>query len=367
MLCLLSIHNLCSPGICDLRPTGDVCLHEQLRARNVGSDIPDIPEFDALPTGITQLLIFTFNAGGLASKMRMFMALLVDFEPEVVCLQEAGPLFVDDSLKGVPYRVVLGPVVPGGGLAILIHHWLQSRAPLQSDKDEHALIVAIPVSEVVPVMVTNVHFRPGMRAANKQLNILQSAAFQATHPGGVKIVAGDMNADLVNDSGAWLRKACTDSKYWGGFYLYRPGEATNIVASKARVSRTELDWVLVSARSPIHACKKLLLPSFSTHMEVACDLSVRSEYLSHANPAGRVFRFRRADQWHLASATAMASLAFWSAWCAGLSPDGAFTFYWECIGGIGHWASRHPPVGFDWRQKRPPSCLGAPNWPPGIG
>ena len=113
--------NLCSLGVCDLQPPGDVSLYQQVRARHDGSYIP---KFDALPTGITQLLIFTINAGGLASKMRMPLALLVDFEPDVVCLQESGPLFVDDSLKGVPHRVVPGPVVPDGGLAILIHHRL---------------------------------------------------------------------------------------------------------------------------------------------------------------------------------------------------------------------------------------------------
>ena len=166
--------HLCSPGFCDLQPPGDDSLYQQLRARHDGSYIP---KFDALPTGITKLLVFTINAGGLASKMRMLLALLVDFEPDVVCLQEAGPLFVDDSLKGVPYRVGLGPVVPGGGLAILIHHRLQTRAPLQSDKDEHALSVAIPVLEKVPVVVTNVHFPPGMKAANRRLSILRSAAF----------------------------------------------------------------------------------------------------------------------------------------------------------------------------------------------
>ena len=183
-------------------------------------------------------------------------------------------------------------------------------------------------------MVTNVHFPPGMKAANRRLSILRSAAFQARHPGGVKFVAGDMNSDLADDSGAWLRKACTDSRYWVGFTHLYPGEATNIVANRAGVSRRELDWVLVSAQSPVHACEKFLLPGLSTHLAVACDLSVRSEYLSQANPAGRLFSFRRAEPSHLASAAVMASLAFWWAWWARLSPDGAFTWYWECISGI---------------------------------
>ena len=89
----------------------------------------------------------------------------------------------------------------------------------------------------------------------------------------------------------------------------------------------------MSAQSPVHACEKFLLPALSTHLAVACDFSVRCEYLSQANPAGRLFRFRRANPSHLASAAAMASLAFWWARCARLSRDGAFTLYWECING----------------------------------
>ena len=71
-------------------------------------------KFDALPTGITQLLVFIVNARGLASKIRMLLALLVDFQPDVVCLQEAGPLFADDTLKGVPFRSSRGPRGPRG-------------------------------------------------------------------------------------------------------------------------------------------------------------------------------------------------------------------------------------------------------------
>ena len=268
---------LCYPGICDLQPPGDDSMYQRLRAQHDGTYIPKL---DVLPTSITKLLAFTIHAGGLASKMRMLLPLLVDFEPDVVCLQESGPLFVDDSLEGVPYRVILGPVVPGGGPAMLMHHRLQTPAPLQSDKDEHALSVAILVSEKVPVVVTNVHFPPRMKAANRRLSILQSAAFQAKHPGGVKLVAGDMNADPADDSRAWLRKACNDSTYSGGFtHLYRPREATNIVANSAGVSQRELDWVLVSAQSPVPACEKFPLPGLSTHHAVACNLSVRYEYL----------------------------------------------------------------------------------------
>ena len=57
------------------------------------------------------------------------------------------------------------------------------------------------------------------------------------------------------------------------------------------MSRRELDWVLVGAQSQVHAREKFLLPGLRTHLAVACDPSVRCEYLSQTNPAGRLFRF----------------------------------------------------------------------------
>ena len=74
------------------------------------------------------------------------------------------------ALKQSPIGVVLGSVVPGKRLSLLIHHRLHKRAPVQSDKDNHLLTVAIAVSEKVPVIVTNAHFSPGMKATDRRFN-----------------------------------------------------------------------------------------------------------------------------------------------------------------------------------------------------
>ena len=100
------------------------------------------------------------------------------------------------SLKRVPHRVVLGPVVPGRGMAVLVHYRLWTRAPIQMDKDEHARGIAVPVSEKVPVVV--IHSLSGMKAVVRRLSILRSAAFQAKHRGGVKVVAGHMNTNMAD-------------------------------------------------------------------------------------------------------------------------------------------------------------------------
>ena len=71
-------------------------------------------------------------------------------------------------------------------------------------------------------------------------------------------------------------------------------------------------------QSPVSACRKALLPGLSTNLVVACEFTVHSEYLAQANPAGRLFRFRLADQGTLALAAVIASQAFWWAWCTRL-------------------------------------------------
>ena len=317
----LAARHLCAPAIAHLNPPADPAPYQPLQ-RLFSGDV--IPKFDAQPTGLSSLLVFTVNAGGLATKLPMLLALLEDIELDIVGVQEGGPLFFDTSLQGIPYSVVLGPHVPGGGLAILVHARLKTRQAVQKDLMDNAISIALPVSDKVPVIISNVHFPPGMPALQRRLCMLQTSAFHARHPGGIKLVLGVMNADFADASGNWLRKACEDNRYWGGYtHMYPPGEPTNIVVSRTRTSRRELDWILVGPQSPVSACRKALLLGLGTHLVVACEFTVRSEYLAQANPAGRLFRFRLADQGTLAVAAVVASLAFWWAWCARLRSDGA--------------------------------------------
>ena len=64
--------------------------------RSFSGDI--IPKFDAQPTGLNSLHVFTVNAGRLATKVPMLLALLVDIEPDIIGVQDGGMLFRDTSL-----------------------------------------------------------------------------------------------------------------------------------------------------------------------------------------------------------------------------------------------------------------------------
>ena len=121
-----------------------------------------IPKFDAQPTGLTSLLLFTVNAGGLAPKLPMVLTLLVDIEPVIIGVHEGGPLFGNTSLQGIRYSVVLGPHVPGGGLAILVHACLKTRQAVHKDLMDNAISTALPLSDKFPAIVSNVHFPQGM-------------------------------------------------------------------------------------------------------------------------------------------------------------------------------------------------------------
>ena len=83
-------------------------------------------------------------------------------------------------------------------------------------------------------------------------------------------------------------------------------------------------------QSPVSACRKALLPRPGAHLLVACEFTLRSEYLAQANPAARLFRFRLAGQNNLAVATAIASVAFSWVWGARRGSDGALALYQAC-------------------------------------
>ena len=189
----LAARHLRAPAIEHLNPPADPAPYQPLQ-RLFSGDV--IPKFDAQPTGLSSLLVFTVNAGGLATKLPMLLALLVDIEPDIVGVQEGGSLFCDTILQGIPYSMVLGPHVPGGGLAILVHARLKTRQAVQKDLMDNAISIALPVSDKVPVIISNVHFPPGMPAVQLRLCMRQTSAFHTRHPGGIKLVLGDMNATL---------------------------------------------------------------------------------------------------------------------------------------------------------------------------
>ena len=79
-----------APAMEHLNPLADPAPYQHLR-RSFSGDV--IPKFDAQPTGLTSLVVSTVNAGGVATKLPMLLALLLDIEPDIVGVREGGPLF----------------------------------------------------------------------------------------------------------------------------------------------------------------------------------------------------------------------------------------------------------------------------------
>ena len=79
---------------------------------------------------------------------------------------------------------------------------------------DNVIGIALPVSQEVPMIVSNMHLIPRGHAGSAATPcMLQTSAFHARHPRGIKLVPGDINADFADTTGNWLRKACVDNGY----------------------------------------------------------------------------------------------------------------------------------------------------------
>ena len=70
------------------------------------------------PPDVGQLLVVAANCGGLGSdpgKVPRLIAYLACAEPDIAHLQEAGTQFAAACMAGLPYRVCVWPLIPGGG------------------------------------------------------------------------------------------------------------------------------------------------------------------------------------------------------------------------------------------------------------
>ena len=76
------------------------------------------------PPDMGRLRVGTTNCGGLGSDLRKvpcLIAYLTCAGPDIAHLQEAGTQFAAAWLAGLPYRMCVGPLFPGGGLVTLDH------------------------------------------------------------------------------------------------------------------------------------------------------------------------------------------------------------------------------------------------------
>ena len=168
-----------------------------------------MPKFDAVPTGLPNLIVFSINAGRVGTKLPHLLALLVDIAPNLVGVQEAGDLFAHTALRGVSYRVILGVVFPGGSPALHSRLWTHRHPRVEAL--EHSLIAYLPGSEKVSLVMSTVHFPLGMPAPDRRIHI-RVAVFHAKYPGSIEIIFGDLNTNITGGPRPWLRRLCDDQR-----------------------------------------------------------------------------------------------------------------------------------------------------------
>ena len=133
------------------------------------------------PPDLGRLRIVTANCGGLGSEPRTdprLIAYLACAEPNIAHLQEAGTQFAAAWLAGLPYRVCVGPLFPGGGgLVTLVHARLLSRSQVCKHAQEHSLSVRVEPARGAVLAAVNLHLPPALPAVRRTAVVGDASAF----------------------------------------------------------------------------------------------------------------------------------------------------------------------------------------------
>ena len=141
------------------------------------------------------VMVLGINCGNLAQKQEKLAALIVQTEPDIVCLQEVWETAFLDCLRLLPYHQFRSVSFQGGGLVILVHlRWLGKQKPKIS-LNEHWMGVTVKRSTLDSLAVVNVHFPPEVHPESRITAIKESAEFLLGQKCSAHILQGDINAD----------------------------------------------------------------------------------------------------------------------------------------------------------------------------
>ena len=118
-----------------------------------------MPKLHTTPTLLTEVMVFSVDAGGLGTKLPRLLANVVVIEPDVVGVQEVCHLYADLALFGLPCCLFTGVAVARGTVALLVHNRVWSHRNTRVEAPQHNLHAYLPVSEKVPLVMSAVHSR----------------------------------------------------------------------------------------------------------------------------------------------------------------------------------------------------------------
>lgn len=152
------------------------------------------------------LRILSVNCGGLGTKLAKFVALTIFADPDLNCLQEAGPI-PPDSLSGLPYRAWWGPPVLGGGLVTLAHTRLivPQNPPTLIIRQLHYVIITLQLTPTLALTIANTHLPPSLPHAVRTSYCTAVAASLLASPRGLRVICGDLNDSLPPTRGVPCR------------------------------------------------------------------------------------------------------------------------------------------------------------------
>ena len=189
----------CEPPPPRSRPSRGVCL--------VCASLPHDPleQLQRSSHDMGRLRVVTANCGGLGSEPRKvprLIAYLACAGRDIAHLQEAGTEFAATWLAGLPYRVCVGPLFPGGGLVTLVHARLLNGTQVREHAQEHSLSVRVELTRGAVLATVNLHLPPA--EARRRTVISDTSALLHTAGASVKIVAGDLNKAQGPRGRGWL-------------------------------------------------------------------------------------------------------------------------------------------------------------------
>ena len=100
---------------------------------------------------------------------------------------------------------------------------------------------------------------------------------------------------------------------WAFLYVpYPSGEPTNFPPVGAgKVTRTEIDYILVDVLSPVSLPAKAVYPGVSHHGALCCQFAIPLHFSYNKNVSERRLNFRKASPASLSFLAAHASVFFW--------------------------------------------------------
>ena len=261
------------------------------------------------------LTVLSINCGGAAANI---LSIAAGSAADVIFLQEVWEAFDVGLFTGSGFTPFSDGVFSrGGGLVTLLHHTflgfsLRARGPRLSST-EGLLVCDCSLRDGSHLVLANVYLRPRQPWGEWEavLSCIRSFGHLPSRP--ALIVGRDFNEVLGSPrKRGRVGRALHLTGGWSFLHVpYVLGEFTNLVSRGGRVSKSEIDYILLGKETPFLVEGKGVLPGVSSHGALCISFSLPPLLVSLRNPAEKVLNFKCASLGDQRSLCACLGLLLW--------------------------------------------------------